>query len=260
MIDIHAHICFPPFDPYREMVVERARKEMKAIVASSARHDEGLCVLELASKNPGFIFPTLGYHPTEGEGLEDVFKLIQKNRDNIVGIGEVGLDYHWEKDAKKQENQRDVFQRFIELAKKLRKPLVIHSWDAEQDCFGMVRDSGLECVFHCYSGGRELAKEITDKGFYISVSTQVLFSKGIRKIAKDIPLNQLLLETDAPFLSPFKMGMEAPPDYPLPPDINAPWNIKLSGAKIAELRKIPAETLLEQAGKNAVHVFGLKTG
>ncbi len=257
MIDVHAHLCFPPFDPYRDKLIEVARKEIAGIIGSSARHEEGISLLELAESNKDFVFPTLGYHPTEGEGLEGVINLIEENKGRIVGVGEVGLDYHWEKDPKKHEEQKEVFQRFIDLAKKLKKPIIIHSWDAERDCFEMVKDSDLDCVFHCYSGGRELAGEIIRKGFYISVSTQVLFSKGIRKIAKDVPLEQILLETDAPFLSPFKMGMEPPKEYPFPADMNAPWNIKLSGAKIAELRKIPAEQLLNHAKENAVRVFGL---
>jgi TatD DNase family protein len=257
MIDVHAHLCFPPFDPYRDKLIEVARREILGIVGSSARHDEGVKLLELASKNSDFIFPTLGYHPTEGKGLEGVFKLIEENKGKVVGVGEVGLDYHWEKDPKKRDEQKEVFRKFIDLAKKLKKPIVIHSWDAERDCFEMVKDGGLDCVFHCYSGSRELAGEIIKKGFFISVSTQVLFSKGIRKVAKDIPLGQILLETDAPFLSPYKMGMELPKDYPFPPEINAPWNIKLSGAKIAELRKIPTEELLQHAKENAVGVFGL---
>ncbi len=257
MIDVHAHLCFPPFDPFRDKLIEVARKEIAGIVGSSARHDEGISLLELAERNSDFIFPTLGYHPTEGKGLEGVFKLIEENKGRVVGVGEVGLDYHWEKNPKKREGQKEIFQRFIELAGKLKKPIVIHSWDAEQDCFEMVKDSGLTCVFHCYSGSRELAREIIRKGFYISVSTQVLFSKGIRKIAKDVPLGQILLETDAPFLSPFKMGFQCPEGYPFPADINAPWNIKLSGAKIAELRKIPAERILQHAKENAVRVFSL---
>lgn len=245
MIDIHCHLCFPGAYKNVNQVVLRAKKEMVGIIASSARYDEGLKVLDLAEKNKDFVFPTLGYHPTEGTEYEGVLKLIEENRDKIVGVGECGLDYHWEKDPGKIEGQKKIFQKFIDIAKKTNIPLVIHSWDAEQECFDMVRDSGVRCVFHCYSGSRELAQEILDSGFWISVSTQVCFSKNHRKLVKLIPLEKILLETDAPWLSPNK------------PEPNYPWNIKISAEKIADIKKVSKEEVLEYARKNAIKFFSL---
>ncbi len=106
----------------------------------------------------------------------------------------------------------------------------------------------MKVIFHCFSGGRDLAKEIISKGFYISISTMVLFSKNIRKIAKDVPLSRLLLETDSPFLSPNKE--EDPRNYP--------WNIKFSAEKIAEIKGIPKDEVLEKAKENAIRIFDLK--
>ncbi len=248
MIDIHAHLCFPEFDGDREEVVEKCKKELSAVIVSSARYEEGLKVLSLAERHPGFLFPTLGFHPTEGTEFEKTLKLIRSNSGRIVGIGEVGLDYHWEKDEKKRRLQRERFSKFIELAEKLSKPLVIHSWDAESECYEMVKDSSTEVVFHCFSGRRELAKQIVSRGFYISISTMVLFSKNIRKIVKDLPLDKLLLETDSPFLSPDRA--KDPRNYP--------WNIKLSAEKIAEIKGITKEEVLENAKRNAMRVFDLK--
>ncbi|UCD07825.1 MAG: TatD family hydrolase [Candidatus Aenigmatarchaeota archaeon] len=245
MIDIHCHLCFPGAYKNVNQVVLRAKKEMLGIITSSARYGEGLRVLELAEKNKGFVFPTLGYHPTEGTDHEGVLKLIEENRDKIVGVGECGLDYHWEKDPGKREEQKKIFQKFIDITKKTNIPLVIHSWDAEQECFDMVRDSGVRCVFHCYSGSKELAQEILDSGFWISVSTQVCFSKNHRKLVKLIPLEKVLLETDAPWLSPNK------------PEPNYPWNIKISAEKIADIKKVSKEEVLEYARKNAIKFFSL---
>jgi TatD DNase family protein len=134
------------------------------------------------------------------------------------------------------------------LAEKLKKPIVVHSWDAESECFDMVKDSDAAAVFHCFSGPRELAKEIVSRGFYISVSTMVLFSKNVRKIAKDTPPDNLLLETDSPFLSPNKEQDAR----------NYPWNIKLSAGKIAELKGLNTADILQKAKENAVRVFRLK--
>ncbi len=232
-------------------MIAKCREELAGVIVSSARYDESVKVIETCDKHPGFLFPTLGFHPTEGTDYEGVMELIKENESKIVGVGEVGLDYHWEKNPSKREAQKEIFQKFIDLAKSFRKPLVIHSWDAERECYEMVRESGLVCVFHCFSGSRELAEEIVkNKDFFISISTQVLFSKNNRKVAKIVPIDQLLLETDAPFLSPNKETDRR----------NYPWNIKLSAKKISELKFIPVEELLESAKKNAVRVFDLKIG
>ena len=252
MIDIHAHLAFPDFDKDRENIIAQAKKEgMSAVIVSSARYEEGLEALKLAEKHPGFIFVTLGHHPTEGDhkgkNYNDVIQLIRENADKIVGVGEVGLDYHWEKDAAKREKQKKIFKKFIALAKELKKPLVIHSWDAERDCYEMVKDSDLICVFHCYSGPKDLAEEIIkQKNFYISISTGIMFSKNLRKVAKIMPLDRMLLETDAPFLDPDRERKR-----------NVPWNIKLSAEKIAKERRCSAEEILKVAKENAVRVFGL---
>ena len=222
---------------------------MAGVIVSSARYDEGVKTLELCSKHPGFLFPTIGFHPTEGgKDPEKIIELIKSNSERIVGVGEVGLDYHWEKEPEKHKIQKERFSKFIELAESLKKPIVIHSWDAERDCFEMVKNSKVNAVFHCFSGKRDLANEIISNGFHISISTQVLFSKNTRKIAKDIPLDKLLLETDSPFLSPDK---EKDPR-------NYPWNIKLSAKKISEIKRISEEEVLMRAKNNAVKVFNLK--
>ncbi len=249
MIDVHAHLCFPDFDRDREEVVKKCREELAGVVVSSARYDEGVKVLETCLRNPGFLFPTIGYHPVEGTNPEGVIRLIRENKDRISGIGECGMDYHWEKDPVKRKKQAENFSRFIELAKELKKPLVIHSWDAERECYEMLRDSGLKCVFHCFSGKKSLAEEIIgNNDFFISISTMVIFSKNIRKIAKMVPDDQFLLETDSPFLSPNKEQDKR----------NYPWNIKLSAEKMADLRNTETSHVLERAGKNAERVFALK--
>lgn len=249
MIDIHAHLCFGDYDKDLDEVIAKCKQEISGVIASSARYDEGLKVLQLAEKHPGFIFPSLGFHPTEGgNDPEKIMNIIKENSDNIVAVGEVGLDHHWEKDPEKREIQKKRFSKFIQLAKSLGKPLVIHSWDAERECFETLKGSNVPAVFHCYSGKRDLAKEILSEGFYISISTMVLFSKNVRKVAKDMPLDKILLETDSPFLSPNKQ--EDPRNYP--------WNIKLAAAKVAEIKGITKDEVLEKAKVNAKQLFDLK--
>ena len=249
MIDIHAHLCFPEFDNDRDKVIEKCKEELTAVIVGTARYEECVDALHLCEKHKGFLFPTLGFHPTEKTGHKKVIELIKQRKDDIVGIGEVGLDYHWEKDEYRQRDQIEVFKKFISLAEKLKKPLVIHSWDAEQQAFEMVKDVGVRVVFHSFSGKKELVAEMLKyDNIYISFSTQILFSKNHKKLAKIVPLNRMLLETDSPFLSPNKEHDRR----------NYPWNIKLSALKIAKLKGVPVENVLESAKENAISVFKLK--
>lgn len=247
MIDTHAHLAFADFDRDREVVIERCKKELWGVVASGARLDENLKVLALSKEHQGFVHATLGFHPTEKGDFEKVIELIRKNKEGVVGVGEVGLDYHWVKDAKEREKQKDVFERFIGLAQELKKPLVIHSWDAEKECFDMVRKSDAMAVFHCFSGSNELAKEIAAQGHHVSISTQICFSKNHRKIAKDVPIDKMLLETDSPFLSPNREQDKR----------NYPWNIKISAEKIAKVKGMEVQSVLEECASNARKVFGI---
>lgn len=245
MIDVHAHLCYPDFDKDINQVIAKAKEEIDGVIVSSARYEEGKKVLALVKKHPGFLFATLGYHPTEGTDPEGVLKLIEQNHDSIVGVGEAGLDYHWEDDLKKRDQQKVIFAKFIEAAQRFHLPLVIHSWDAEPDCFQMVRDRKLQCVFHCYSGQLDLLKQIIDKGFYVSMSTHITFSKHHKTLIKSIPLENLLLETDSPFLGPEHHR-------------NLPWNIKLSAERVAIEKGVPKERVLIAAKENAIKVFNLK--
>jgi TatD DNase family protein len=247
MIDVHAHLCLPQFGRDIEKVLDKAREEIDGVIVSSARLDEGEKVLELVKKHPGFLFATLGYHPTEGTDPEGVLRLIEQNHDRIVGVGEAGLDYHWESDLRRRDQQKVVFRKFIAAAEKYRLPVVIHSWDAEPDCFMMVNDAKVPCIFHCFSGTPELAKQIVDREFWISFSTQICTSKNHRKLARAVPLESMLLETDSPFLDPERK-------------MNMPWNIKLAAEKIANEKGVTKQAVLAAAKENAIKAFRLKLG
>lgn len=245
MIDVHAHLCFPDFNSNREEIICKCKKELKGVIVSSATYREALDVIEIVKKHKNFLFSSIGCHPMKLQDAEKIKELIRKTN-NIVAIGEVGLDYHWEKDFKKRNNQKKYFEKFIELSEKLKKPLVLHAWDAEEQAFEMVRNCNEDVVFHCFSGTIELLKKIVKHGFYISFSTQVLFSKHHRKLVKVMPFENMLLETDSPFLSPKK----SEPNYP--------WNIKLCAKKIATLTRSSEEKVLNTVKENAIRVFHLK--
>lgn len=245
-IDIHAHLCFPKTYENVDNIIEQMRKEIKGVIASSARYSESVDVVKLAEKHKD-VFLTLGHHPIEGDEVDKTKELILENRHNLVAVGEIGLDYHWEKDVKKQEQQKEVFHDFLNLAKRIDKPVVIHSWDAEQDCFDIAKEYDIPLIFHCYSGPVDLAKEIIAAGHYISISTNICFSKKLKKVAKALPVEKILLETDSPFLDPDRERKK-----------NVPWMIKLSAEKIAVVKEMKTDQILEQTTKNAIKIFGLK--
>jgi len=261
MIDIHAHLCFPDYGESPDRIARECQRHMDAVIVTSARYDEGVCALALCKKYSR-LFPSIGHHPVEGDRHRKTIELIRKNSESIVGIGEVGMDYHWVKDQQKREQQEVVFSDFIRLADELKKPLIIHSWDAEDECFEMVRHLDIPVIFHCFSGSGELAEKILKKGFFISFSTQVLFSKAHRKLAKLVPLEQMTLETDAPFLSPYSYLKAKGEETRLKPGFNPiknyPWHIKFSAEKIGDLKKVEPEEVLWKTKENAVKIFRLK--
>jgi len=263
MIDIHAHLCFRDFAESRESIADECEKEMQAVIVTSARLEEGICALDLCSRHEK-LFPTIGFHPVEGgTEVRRIMELARERQDEIVGIGEVGLDYHWVRDEAKRRQQKEVFSGFIELAEELKKPLVLHCWDAEEDAFEMVRNVNVPVIFHSYTGPKELVPGILEHdNFYISISTHVLLSKHLRKLAKLVPLERMTLETDAPFLSPYKYmqakGAVGRLKPGFDPEKNYPWNIQFSAEKIAELKGVDTADVIAKTSANARLVFGLR--
>ena len=161
--------------------------------------------LELARKYD-FISATLGLSPNILESIKEpeldrIFEQIKENAGQALGIGEAGLDYYHCKNAPARQRQAEVFKKVIDLAASLNMPLVIHSRDAEQPALEMVKHLD-RVVFHCYSGSLATMKEAIDRGFYISLATNLCRSGLHQILAKNVSLDRLLVETDSPFLSP----------------------------------------------------------
>ena len=170
---------------------------------------------------------------------------IRLNKDKIIGVGEVGLDYHWEKDEKMQALQKERFSQFISLANEINKPIVIHSWDGEADAVDILsREVKVPVVMHCFSGKVDVLLRAIELGYYISFSTQILASKNHRRLAKNTPLEVMLLETDAPYLGPNR-------------EKNMPWNTLLAAEKIAVIKGVTVEEVVKVALGNAKKVFGI---
>ena len=250
MIDTHSHLVYEGIDP--ENAIANAKEAgLNAIVTCGYPRDY-IKNVDVARIHKGFVFLTLGLHPIDIKDLTDeeiskYLDYIRERKDDIIGIGEIGLDYHWFPTGKNTEQDKkfeDVFSKCIELAKELGKPVVIHSRKAEQACFDIINSHDIkDVVFHCYAGGMTLAKDIIDRGYMISLATNIDRSKNTKKIAKILPLEQLLTETDSPFLSPD------------PTKKNEPANVRHVVERISELRCIPFEKADEQTTENAVRFF-----
>ena len=262
MIDSHCHLEWKDFDNDRDQVVGRCKKQLKAVVSACSRPSDFEKSLEISEKYRGFVFITAGLHPefiktlAEDVKSEYIGKIIA-NKSRIVGIGEVGLDYSWVTDPVLQEKSRELFAEMIELAKKLGLPLVIHSREAHPDTLRILEENGAKRVLlHMWGGHhKELMDKVNDLGYFVSLNTVVLRSKGYRKVARDIPLERMMLETDAPWLGVRKEGESWVLDQAIR---NEPTTIRITAEKVAEIKKIPFDEVWKACGDNSARFFALK--
>jgi len=252
MIDTHCHLDFKPFNKDREEVLKRTKEELTKIINSGTSYKGNIRVLELAKENSNFLYPSFGFHPvSSGESskkdLEIAMDHMVKHLDDIVAIGEVGMDYFHVKDKKIREKQGKIFESFAELANEHEVPLVIHSRDCEKKAYNIVKNfnSIPEVIFHCYSGSLKTANKIIDESYYISFSTMICYSKHHQELAKDIPLEYILTETDSPYLAP-KRGQR-----------NEPLNVAKVVEQLAEINEEKVSIIDKITEKNAKKVFNV---
>lgn len=245
LIDTHTHLDFPQFDNDRKDVIERAKKEGILIINSGLGPDGIEKTIKLVDEYG--IFATLGLSPTEfnDDIIENTIDLIKKYRNKIVGIGEVGLDYYWVKEPEKRRKEIENFRIFIELSNELNLPLLVHSRDAEKDIIDELKFADKPAILHCFSGTINQAKEATSIGCLISIPTSVVNSKQKQELAKSIPVNSIVLETDSPYLSP------------TPKTRNEPINVKLIAEEISKIKGIDSSVVEKITTENAMKFFNM---
>lgn len=205
IIDSHCHLDFPKFNRDREETILRAREAgIVGMINSGISLKGNRMSLELAEKHED-IYATLGLSPDIGregtdEEIDAILTQIEASAGKAVAIGEAGLDFQDCKTNEERERQTAAFKKVIELAKDLDKPLVVHARLAEAEVLKLVRSVDT-VIYHCYSGSVETMQEIVDMGYYISLATLVCFSEHHQALAEAVPLENLFLETDSPFLS-----------------------------------------------------------
>ena len=203
-IDTHCHVLSEYYNNIEVIVKKCIENNVTKIIVSGCDMKSNKEVLELVNKYD-IIYGTLGFHPTELEDFkEEYFDFLIENINNkkIVGIGEIGLDYHYENTDK--EKQRRIFNKQLEIAEKFNRPVVIHSRDAIQETYDMLSKYNLKGSIHCFSGSLEMAKLFIRLGYKIGVGGIITFknAKNIIKVIENIDLSYILLETDSPYLSP----------------------------------------------------------
>ena len=250
-IDTHSHLFDSAFDNDREEVInECLNQNVKKLIVVGFDKETNKLALELSNKY-AFMYPTVGLHPTELDDYCDNFfvyleELLKKNE--VVGIGECGLDYYW--DDSKKELQKEVFKKQIELSLKYDKPLIIHSRDAIGDTLEVLKsvNKPLKGVMHGYSGSLEMAREFVKLGLKIGIGGVLTFknAKAIKEVVKELDLSNFVLETDCPYLTP----------TPYRGKRNAPYYIPLIAAEMASIKGINIEEVEDATTKNANELFG----
>ena len=241
LIDSHCHLeDLAVLERARQAGVEKLINIGCDILSSKQARDFGV--------SQAGVYFSAGIHPHEASkvGADYISELRGLAQDpKCVGIGECGLDYYY--DHSDRDSQKRVFVEQLALARELNKPLIIHVRDAYEDCLSLLI-AGHPTVIHCFSGNRQHAKAFLDLGCYLSISGIVTFKNAeeLRLVVQETPLDKLLIETDAPYLAPI-------PHRGKP---NEPAYVRLVAEKIAEIKAISVEQVIEQTGQNALELFG----
>lgn len=261
MIDSHCHVEWESYDSDRDALVGKWKTQLKAVVSACSRPHDFDKALAIAAKYPGFIFVTAGFHPefmkkVSEEEKKAYLDKIRKNKSKIVAIGEVGLDYDWLPKPEDQERSRHLFEEMLELEKELGIPVVIHSRNSHKDVLDILEKHKLPKVYlHMWGGHQEeFMKRVLEKGYFVGVNTVVYTSKNYKKVVRDVPLERLLLETDAPWLALKKEGEAYKIDSKAR---NEPTSIKLVAEKIAEIKNLSFDEVWKACGRNAIRFYGL---
>lgn len=253
IFETHAHYDDERFDQDRDaLLASLPAKGIGRVINVGASIESTKTTLALAEKYD-YVYAAVGVHPSDIDGLnEETFAWLkeQTGHPKAVAVGEIGLDYYWEKEPEIQRLQREWFARQMELAKECQLPVIIHSRDAAEDTMKVMRGVHAEeipGVIHCYSYSRELAREFVKMGYYIGVGGVVTFknARKLKETVEDIPLEQILLETDCPYMAP----------EPHRGTRNDSTLLPFVVAEIARIKGVSEQEVVEVTNRNARELF-----
>jgi len=263
LVDVHCHLNHKQFEKDLPEVLERAKKAgLVKIVCAGVNPPTNREVLELSKKYSGLVECSFGVYPIDALNIKleafdevglrqiDNFKVdeelewIKNNKDSCVAIGEAGLDYKWVKEPELIKKMKDNFQKVIELCEKIKKPLVIHSRRAEADCVSMIESSTLKKVnFHCFEGRKSLLRKVNDHGWSCSIPAVIMRLQHFETVVETLNINNILTETDAPWLSPVAR------------ERNEPATVVQTIKRIATLKKFTEEEVANSILLNYQRMF-----
>lgn len=249
--DTHCHLNSEDLYENHDMFIENAlSKGVTNLVVVGYDLESSKVAIELA-RSYEFIYAAVGIGPNDCKNttIEDINIIDEYLKEPcVVALGEIGLDYYW--DSVSKEKQLEVFQWQMDLAKKNNKPVIIHCRDAYEDTYQVLKRNGHRGIMHCYSGSVEMAKRFIDLGFYISLAGPVTFknAKVPKDVAVNIDLDNLLIETDCPYLTP----------HPYRGKLNEPANVVYIAQEIAKLKNMEIENVASATTFNAKKLFGIK--
>lgn len=249
IIDTHCHLNKNEYNNLEEVIKDL---DNFIVINGGIDSETNEMVIDLANKYKNF-YATIGYHPENIDNLEDNYlELLEEKLSNekVVAIGEIGLDYHWRQDNK--EKQKEVFINQLKLALKYNKPVVVHSRDAVQDTYDILKEYKVKADIHCYASSVEMAKEFIKLGCFIGVGGTVTFKNAskIVEVVSAIDLENILLETDSPYLAP----------EPVRGTQNIPNNTEFVIEKISQIKGINKESVICTLNNNAIKFFNIKIG
>lgn len=255
MIDSHAHLDDNRFKKDQAQVIKNFEKNGVDLVVNIGADLVSSKSSVFLAENNERIYATVGVHPhdakTYNQDVEDQLEMLS-GREKVVAIGEIGLDYYY--DFSPREIQKEVFWKQLELAKRVKMPVVIHSRDADQDTMDILKQAKKEnpdliCLIHCYSGSVEMMREYVKMGFYIALGGATTFknAKTPKKVAMEVPIENLLLETDSPYMTP----------EPNRGKRNEPKYVRLVAEQIANLRGMDVEEVISLTDKNTLDFYGI---
>ena len=248
-IDTHCHLSLEDYDDIDLVIKENRENNVSKIIISGYSRDTIKETLDLISKYPD-VYATIGYHPSEADITNESDLIVleeQLQREKVVGIGEIGLDYHYGSDNK--EKQIELFRKQMEIAEKYKLPVVIHSRDATEDTINILKEYNVIGDMHCFSGSLETAKIYINMGYKLGIGGVVTFkNSNLYKVVESVGLENIILETDSPYLTP----------EPFRGKQNSSKYIPYIAKRIAEIRNISVEEVAEITTENACSLFDLK--
>jgi len=252
IVDTHSHIDMLEKVNINEALTTAGEYGVKKIIVPCA-YPKDIDNINKLTKEHSELFGLLGVHPSEAkdwtDDLSEKIKTIVTQNPKIVGIGEIGLDYYWDKSF--NDIQQEVFVKQIRLANELNLPICVHDRDAHLDTLNILKEynNGSKVVMHCFSGSVEFMRECLKIGMYIALGGVVTFKNAVKakEVAVEVPLNRLLLETDAPYLTPVPHRGEE----------NQPAYTKFVAEEIARLKKVNVEEIISNTTQNAHNVYNL---